>query len=233
MLGEREVTRRFAHTGLVRILGGARIAGGVAYLAMELLDGEDLGTLTDRGRVELGATIAIGAQIADAVAAMHAAEIVHRDLKPENLFLTDREDGPPRIKVLDFGVARVGAPADTAGEIAGTPCYMAPEQWRGTAEPRTDVYGLGCMLYELITGDPPFDGTLPQVMTAHTEDPPPSITARRWIPEPLDRLIMQMLAKSATARPPMWQVARILSELAFQHPPGAALPTPYAAPRAF
>lgn len=231
MLGEREVTRRVHHTGLVRIFGGARIAGGVAYLAMELLDGEDLGALSDRGRVELGAAIAIGAQIADAVSAMHTAEIVHCDLKPDNIMVEYRTGlaGWPRVKVLDFGVARFGAPTEECAEIAGTPCYMAPEQWRGRAEPRTDVYGLGCMLYELITGDVPFDGTLPQVMTAHTEDVPARISARRWIPETLDRLIMQMLAKRAGARPLMRDVARMLTELAYQLPPGAAAPSPSAA----
>lgn len=222
MLGEREVTRKVHHTGLVRILGGARTTGGVAYLAMELLDGEDLGALTERGRIELGAAAAIGAQIADAVAAMHEAQIVHCDLKPQNVLVEYRHGlaGWTRIKVLDFGVARIGG-RSSEPEVAGTPCYMAPEQWRGYAEPRSDVYGLGCLLFELLTGEVPFDGTLSQVMTAHCEDAPPSISARQWVPEGLEQLVMHMLAKRAAARPRMVDVARQLTEIAFQHPPGA------------
>ncbi len=222
LLGEREVTNRVQHHGLVRILGGAHLASGVAYLAMELLDGEDLGALVERGRIEPGAAAAIGAQIADAVAAMHDAQIVHCDLKPDNIMVEYQVGlaGWPCIKVLDFGVARIGA-RDAVGEIAGTPCYMAPEQWRGHAEQRSDVYGLGVLLYELLTGDVPFEGSLPQVMTQHCDELPTPISARRAIPEPLERLVMRMLAKEPGMRPRMVDVAHALTDIAYASPPGA------------
>ena len=219
MLDEAEVTRRVRHRGLVRILSGERRDDGIAYLAMELIDGMNLGVLLDHDRLELGAIAAIGAQIADAVAALHEAGIIHCDLKPDNVMVEYRDGlaGWPRIKVIDFGVARL----HPRHEVAGTPHYMAPEQWRGHAEPRTDVYALGCLLYELITGDVPFDGSLPQLMAAHCDDRALAPSLVRWCPEIIERLVLRMLAKEPGMRPHMDEVARTLADVAFQFPPGA------------
>ena len=205
---------------MVRVLDVGRDEG-LPYLVMELLDGENLGGLIERGPLALGAVLAIGAQVADAVAAIHEAGLVHCDLKPDNLMLLYQVGlaGWPAAKVVDFGVAReVGSVID---EIAGTPNYMAPEQWAGHVEPRTDVYGLGCTLFELLTGTPPFEGTLHEVKVAHCDHLPPAPSTRRAMPPVLDRLIVRMLAKDARLRPRMAEVARVLTELAFEVPPGA------------
>lgn len=222
MLGEREVSRRSNHQGLVRIIDGAVSDDGVPYLVMELIDGEALGTLIERGTMELGAVAAIGAQIADAVAAMHDAGIVHCDLKPENVMVMYSVGiaGWPRSKVLDFGVARFGALVEHV-EIAGTPCYMSPEQWRGHAEARSDVYGLGCMLYELLTGNVPFEGSLSHMMHEHTYTLPVTPARLASVPAAFDRLVMRMLSKEPGMRPRMVDVARQLTDLAYALPPGA------------
>jgi eukaryotic-like serine/threonine-protein kinase len=224
LLGEHIVSARTTHQGLVRTLEAAVTEDGVPYLAMELIDGESLATLIERGSIELGAVAAIGAQIADACAALHEAGVVHCDLKPENVMVLYHEGlaGWPRIKVLDFGVARFGELAENV-EIAGTPCYMSPEQWRGHAEPRSDVYGLGCLLYELLTGQVPFEGSLSHMMYEHCNTLPLPPSRLHTVPAALDRLVMRMLSKDPAMRPRMSDVARTLTDLAYALPPGARL----------
>jgi serine/threonine-protein kinase len=223
LMNELEVSTLVRHEGLVRIAGAERSDDGTPYLVMEVLDGENLGGLVGRSRIELGAIAAIGAQIADAVAAMHEAGIVHCDLKPENVMVlyADGLGGWPRVKVLDFGVARFTEKV-ASDEIAGTPFYMAPEQWHGRAEARTDVYGLGCLLYELIAGTPPFDGSISQVLEAHCDRLPTPIGTHRTLPDVLERLVMRMIAKDPGMRPRMSEIARALADLAFAMPPGAS-----------
>ena len=238
---ELEVSGRIDHSGVIRIFE-AGLDQGVPFLVMELIDGEDLGSLVERGRLELAAATAIAAQTADALAATHAAGIIHCDLKPANVMaLYDRGlAGWPRVKVLDFGVARrVDGPAD---EVAGTPPYMAPEQWHGRASFETDVYGLGCVLYELCTGAPPFAGAITEVMAQHADHSPMPLSRLRDVPDALERLVHRMLAKDPTHRPSMPEVSRHLGELAVilsREPPplpaaqvatGARPPTPVPAP---
>lgn len=223
LFGELEVSRRCVHRGLVRIRDRAVSAHGVPYLVMELVDGENLAGLLERGRIEVGAIAAIGAQVADALAAMHDRRIVHCDLKPDNVLVLYQEGlgGWPRIKVIDFGVARF---LDRVGEatVAGTPAYMPPEQWAGQVEPRTDVYALGCALYELLVGTTPFTGTIAEVLAAHSERlPEPPSRRRPGIPAALEDLVLRMLFKEPGMRPRMVDVARALTELAFATPPGS------------
>ncbi len=221
LMGEYEVSQRVSHEGLVRIHAASQ-SEDVPYLLMEVLDGENLASLLGRSQIELGAVAAIGAQVADAVAAMHDARVVHCDLKPENVMVLYRDGlaGWPRAKVLDFGVARFDESL-AIQEIAGTPCYMAPEQWRGHAEARSDVYALGCLLYELATGRAPFEGPIAQVMADHHDRLPPAISTHRVVPGSFDRLVSRMLAKEPGMRPRMNEIARSLADVAYAMPPGA------------
>jgi serine/threonine protein kinase len=224
LAAERDVSRRVGHRGLVDISECVSHPGQLPYLVMELVDGENLAAIQERGSFEIGAIAAIGAQVADAVAAMHAAGIAHCDLKPDNVMIlyADGLAGWPQIKLCDFGVARdLDAPFD--GEtIAGTPSYMAPEQWRGAILDRTDVYALGCTLYELLVGNPPFTGMLTELATKHAEAiPAPPSLERRDTPPALERLVLRMLSKNPALRPKMSEVAVELGLLAYAFPPGA------------
>lgn len=208
LLAEHRVSTRVRHAGLVDVLAADRGEGdNIPYIVMEYLDGESLGTLFDRGQIELDAIVAIGAQIAGSLAALHAGGVIHCDIKPDNVFVL-YDSGPsgwPRVKVIDFGVARFSDETPSSDSaIAGTPCYMAPEQWRGQPTAKSDVYAFGCMLYELVTGDQPFHGTLPQLMLAHHEwlAERPSLK-RSDLPVELERLIVRAMAKDPSLRPAM------------------------------
>jgi eukaryotic-like serine/threonine-protein kinase len=202
------------HPGLLEVRDARMSSDGLPYLVMEYLAGDTLGEIAERRRVELGEIVVICAQVAAALAALHEAGVMHCDVKHDNVFvLEDRVGGWPRIKVIDFGVSRrIGESCDDAS-IAGTPWCMAPEQWQGRPQAASDVYALGCMLYNLITGIPPFDGSLPELMTAHLERRPVRPTLLAPIPLALERLIMRALAKQAANRPTMADMARELSAL--------------------
>jgi serine/threonine-protein kinase len=219
MLNEYELAKSVAHDGLLAIHSAERSPDGTPYLVMELLDGENLGELVERGTLVINAIAAIGAQVAAAAAALHEAGIVHCDLKPDNVFVlySPGLNGWPRIKVIDYGVSqREGA--SEAQVIAGTPSCMAPEQWRGTPTAKSDVYSLGCVLYWMVTGAPPFAGPLPQLMLSHTNALPTRPSAERDLPPELERIIMRALAKDAAMRPTMKELARDLAAFAAQYP---------------
>jgi hypothetical protein len=181
---------------------------GGAYLAMELLDGEDLATIVRReGALAPARAVAIVRQVAEALAAAHARGIVHRDLKSGNVFVTPGD----RVKVLDFGVSKVldvggGASFDTAqGTVVGTAHYMAPEQahdGRGV-DARADLYSLGCILFEVLTGTLPFEGASPvEVLYKQVHESPrrPS-SVRSGVPQALDGLVLKLLSKDREHRP--------------------------------
>lgn len=216
---EHSISRTVRHPGLLDISVSDISATGVPYIVMELLDGENLGALSERGHVAMDAVLAIGTQIASAVAAMHRNGYIHCDIKPDNVVVLYEQtrDGWPQVKVIDYGVSRKttdGANAD--GTIAGTPMYMPPEQWRGAPEMKSDVYALGCCLYELCTGEQPFHGTLPQLMLLHSEQLPlRPTTYRSDMSATLEALIMRMLAKDPSMRPTMDEVEYTLARLAW------------------
>jgi serine/threonine protein kinase/predicted ATPase len=180
-------------------------ADDVCYLAMELLEGEPLDRWLERvvpPPIDEG--VRIGREIAVALAAAHARGLIHRDVKPANVWL---EAPARRVKLLDFGLARPqeGAPRiTTPGMVVGTPMYMAPEQARGEAlDGRADLFSLGCVLYEVVTGRPPFEGktAMAQLTALFTETPPPASQLNPAIPAPLTDLLTRLLAKVPSARP--------------------------------
>jgi serine/threonine protein kinase len=202
---EREVhvLERLDHPHIVRHFGGGKMDGQYFY-AMELLDH---GTLKERLRQE-GAlpwqqVAAYGAQIASALQHAHNHGVIHRDVKPSNLFFAD--DG--RLVLGDFGIALDVEEADRreAGTTVGTYSYMSPEQIRGdeSITGSADIYSLGCVLYEMLTGRPPFAGATPaRVWDQHLETAPRGIVEQRVnCPLWLERLVLQMLAKSPRDRP--------------------------------
>jgi eukaryotic-like serine/threonine-protein kinase len=219
MLDEHAVASSVSHNGLLAIHAAEQMFDGTPYLVMELLDGENLGELVERGNIVMNAIAAIGAQIADAVAALHEAGIVHCDIKPDNVFVLYQPglNGWPRIKVIDYGVSQRESTRD-GSVIAGTPSCMAPEQWRGEPITKSDVYSLGCVLYWMVTGVPPFMGPLPQLMMSHTSAMPPRPSATRELPPELERIIMRALSKDPAMRPTMKEMARDLAAFAAQYP---------------
>jgi tetratricopeptide (TPR) repeat protein/tRNA A-37 threonylcarbamoyl transferase component Bud32 len=219
-LQEAQALERLQHPGVVRVLHSER-QGDTAFLAMEYLDGLSLREWLRRqaGPAPLRATLALGAQLANAMEEVHAQGIVHRDLKPENVFLCPEEGRFPgyRVKLLDFGIAKLppvvvdelGATLAHTHESAfiGTYPYMAPEQFRSAArvEASADVYALGVMLFELLAGRTPFVSEEPiEVLSAHVhEEPPPLRQFVPTLPGGLCAFIASMLAKEPSRRPTM------------------------------
>jgi len=220
---EHQLASSASHPGLVEIREARTTADGMPYLVMEYLDGETLGTIADRGPIELPVAIAICAQVASAVAALHDVGVMHCDVKHDNVFVLERDGGWPRVKVIDFGVSRRVDDVIDDTTIAGTPWCMAPEQWRGKPLPASDVYSLGCLLYDLTTGLPPFDGSLPALMAAHLEQRPARPSWLVAMPIELERLILRALAKAPEDRPAMAEIARELTRLADTFAPPAPL----------
>jgi serine/threonine-protein kinase len=207
---------------------------GHPYLVMELVDGGSLAEeLTAHGPLECGRAADITAQTARGLAAAHQQSVVHRDIKPGNLMLAT--DGS--VKIADFGIARLIdeiSPGLTAtGHVMGSGAYLAPERALGSpAGPASDVYSLGCVLYEMLTGRPPFHGnTAAAVAHEHVAtDPTPPEQLRRGIPAALTGLLPHMLAKAPEARPTADQIAdRLADPTAYTGgPPATADPGPRA-----
>jgi serine/threonine protein kinase len=210
LFGEHAIASRVRHRNVVDIRSAYRAADGSPFLVMEYLDGETLGAIADRGPLPLPTIVAIAAEIASAGAALHEQGIIHCDFKPDNMFVL--HDG--RVKLIDFGVSRFVDEPPADDTIAGTPWCMAPEQWDGAPTTASDVYALGCTLYELCTGSPPFAGSLPELMLAHLEQRPARPSWLRAMPIELERLILRALAKEADARPTMRELAYELTALA-------------------
>ncbi|WP_344592224.1 serine/threonine-protein kinase [Actinomadura vinacea] len=176
--------------------------GRLVYLVMELLEGRDLRTVLGvaPGGLPVPQAVSLAAQVAEGLAAAHARGVVHRDVKPANLLIL--ADG--RVKICDFGIAWLGDTTTrltTDGSVIGTPRYMAPEQFGGEVGPRTDLYSLGCVLHELLTGRPPFkaEGGFAQLMYMHLNATPEPLPDS--FPAELRALVAELLAKDMAARP--------------------------------
>jgi serine/threonine protein kinase len=175
--------------------------GDRQFLAMELCEGDSLAAkLRETGPLPAQEAARLGAQIAEALASAHARGVIHRDLKPANVLFSGDD-----IKVADFGLARLGDSAMTReGAVMGTPFYMAPEQTRGAAvDARADLYALGCVLFEMLKGSPPYSGTVQEVLFAHASPaPPPALDpVEIGAPDVLCVLVSRLLAKDPAARP--------------------------------
>jgi serine/threonine-protein kinase len=225
---EAKVAARIRSDYVARVHDVGTLDGGVPYIVMEYLEGSDLGALIARhGALPLDEVCEIALQACEALAEVHAAGIVHRDLKPTNLFVTRRADGSPAVKLLDFGISKLAPGADetrtdpaltATTAIMGSPSYMSPEQLKSTkdVDHRTDVWSLGTVLYEAITGRPAFRGeTLPQVCAMiAADDPVPPSTLREGVPPELERAILGCLRKNPAEREELVELSRALAGLA-------------------
>ncbi|MDC0742893.1 serine/threonine-protein kinase [Polyangium mundeleinium] len=204
-LKEARILSTFEHPHVVRYVAHGIAASGEPYLAMEWLEGESLLARLERGALGIEESLSLARHVADALGAAHARRIVHRDVKPSNLFLVG--GAPDRVKILDFGIAQSGGTdaLTRTGSILGTPGYMAPEQARGDreADARADVFALGCVLFECLSGKPAFQGAHPMALLAKLllEEPPRLRDLRPDAPEPLAALVHRLLSKDPEVRP--------------------------------
>jgi serine/threonine-protein kinase len=218
MLVEARVVNQVGHPNIVDIFETGELPDGRPYIVMERLEGQSLAQRVDASKLEPELAIAILRQICDALIAAHAAGIVHRDLKLDNVFLVDNleDPGTPRVKILDWGIAKVvhhDVRHTVEGQLVGTPQYLAPEQARGArVSPKTDVYSLGVLAYELFLDQLPFEAeTSAEIMAMHLRaTPPPPRDLWPEIPWQLEELLLEMLAKRPDHRPTMLEVANRL-----------------------
>jgi len=206
---------------VARVSDVGRLETGAPYIVMELLRGYDLGELLrQRGPLPVSEVCDYVLQAGEAIAEAHALGIVHRDLKPQNLFLTQRADGSACVKVLDFGISKMsGALLDPSmtgtSALLGSPLYMSPEQLASSrdVDARTDIWALGVICFQLLTGRPPFIAdTLPQLCVAiATQAPTPLLSLRRDLPPGLEAVISRCLQHDRTQR--VASVAELAREL--------------------
>ncbi|WP_406028407.1 protein kinase [Nocardioides sp. NBC_00850] len=205
-------TARVVHDDVVKIFDAGSDDNDV-FLVMELLPGPTLAEpLQQRGAMPVDMAVEYTRQVAGALGAAHRAGVVHRDIKPANLMF----DGDGRLTVLDFGIAYamtgVDAGLTQTGHVIGSPSYLSPEQASGDpVGPPADVYSLGCVLFEMLTGKVPYSAPHPvKILHMHLSEPVPRITDFRAVPPPLARLVTRMLDKNPAARPSMDQVGHEL-----------------------
>ncbi len=220
---EARAVNQIQHPNIIDIFAFGTLPDGRLYHVMDLLVGETLRKRIKRGPLHPSEAAAIIDDTASALIAAHECGFVHRDLKPDNIFLVEREDAWPDVKLLDFGLAKLMpeagiAPFTTkAGVMLGTPEYMSPEQARGVGvDYRTDVYALGIVTFEILAGQRPFPslGDAFATLQAHAEEPPPSLRDMMSdLPVELSQLVDAMLAKEPAARPSLPAVRAVIKRL--------------------
>ncbi|MBS2029717.1 MAG: protein kinase [Deltaproteobacteria bacterium] len=206
---EARAATAIGEPGIVEVLDLGMLPDGGAYIVMERLEGETLRERLSRaGTVTPAEAVTLVASVLDTLVAAHDRGVIHRDLKPDNIWLTARP--PPLTKILDFGISKFRGTEDMAltrtGVVMGTPLYMSPEQARGSKDvgPSTDIYSIGAILYEALSGQPPFPGESYNEVLAKllTEQQRPLSALRTDVPPALGDLIEQMLSKTPPGRPP-------------------------------
>ncbi|HEX6716052.1 MAG TPA: serine/threonine-protein kinase [Pyrinomonadaceae bacterium] len=211
-LTEARAAVKLRHPNAVSVTDFGQTSEGCVYIVMELLEGRTLREILSReAPLETARAVSITLQASDAVAAAHDAGIIHRDLKPSNILVTQSADQPAVVKVFDFGIATFSADDDEdtttlaqSNSVVGTPRYMSPEQHNGNElTPATDVYSLGVILYEMLTGTVPFSGaTREEIADKHANLPPHSpreIVAA--IPQEVEGIVLHALEKQPSDRP--------------------------------
>jgi serine/threonine-protein kinase len=199
---------------IARVFDVAKTPAGLPYIVMELLDGKDLVTvLLESGALPYSDAVEVILQACDALAEAHALGIIHRDLKPENFFLSRRRDGTPHVKLIDFGISKLGIEANNRSgrrvvtqenTVLGSPTYMSPEQVRNSksVDERSDIWSIGVSLYELLTAAEPFGAeSIPEIfVNVLTVTPPSPDTIVAEIPADLAAIVMRCIAKDPNAR---------------------------------
>jgi hypothetical protein len=213
-LREARAAARIESEHVVQVFDVERFSDGRPYIVMEYLEGEDLGRVAARGVLPVAQAVECILHACEGVAEAHRVGVIHRDLKPENLFLARRRDGGATLKVVDFGISKLAPTADrreqalTTGNLLGTPFYMSPEQLRGdaTVDERSDVWALGVILFELVTGGAPFHAdTLPTLCLRIMNEPARRISDERSdlaFPIGLEGIIDRCLSKAPEQRYP-------------------------------
>ena len=240
---EAEAVAKLDHPNTVKVYDFGQDTDGSLFIAMELIEGKPLrSVLTESGPLPPTRALRIALQIAASLVDAHAASIVHRDLKPDNVMLVDKGRQHDIVRVLDFGIAKLRDDSrqtqnamTQAGDMLGTPQYMAPEQIKGEAiDGRTDVYALGCMLYEMVTARLPFEATtLMAMLSKHLLEMPFLPSQRRadlGLSPAIDHVVMTALQKDPNARPPSMEVyaemlAGVLAQLPADTAPSQPAPT--------
>jgi serine/threonine protein kinase len=210
---EAQAVAMLDHPNTVKVYDSGQDTDGSLFIAMEYIEGISLRDAMRAGAMPGPRAFAIAVQVAASLTDAHAQSIVHRDLKPDNVMLQDKGRHRDIVRVLDFGIAKLRddsratqAAMTQAGDMLGTPQYMSPEQIRGDQiDGRTDIYALGCMLYEMVTGRLPFEGTsVLAILTKHLTDtvvPPSQRRPDLGLPPIIDQIVMTALAKELAARP--------------------------------
>jgi serine/threonine-protein kinase len=217
---EAKAVNRIGHPNIVDIFSFGELDDDRHFFVMEWLEGEDLAATIERGAMGLRRALEVLDPVCDALEAAHEAGIVHRDLKPDNVFVAQGQGGE-RVKLLDFGIAKLNAENDErktptrTGMVLGTPAYISPEQARcEPVGPKTDVYSLGVMIFEMLTGELPFvaDSAMETVSLHLSEPAPPISTLWAHVPNDIDQLVMRMMAKEPDERPSLAEIRSVVRD---------------------